>query len=308
MCLSDYLNQETMENFVKECSQHGFDNYEPYINYDFEPDVQASEYRTPLLDGSGMKLFEDKNSFAVFLLDCAGKLTGYCSAFPCLNKDDSPSYEISVLIAPMYRRHRLGSMLLSRMLSIIAGEKKGENELTSDIIENLAIYKANIFLAGSNEGFAEYNGFTYSHSEHFMTRKAASELNIGTALKPVSEPATSIADTKLPAFAHPAILITRTSQRTAGRRTYRLFSDGRSASRCTILECSDYVNIANLYTNKAFRGRHYAGQLISAIAADYPQKKLLLQVSGSNTAAIHAYTEAGFTFLKSFDYYSPVSE
>ena len=101
-----------------------------------------------------------------------------------------------------------------------------------------------------------------------------------------------------------SIAITRISHKAPGYHTYRLFCDGSSASKCTVLECSDYVNIANVYTNKKYRGRRFAGQLINAVSADFPQKKLLLQVSGSNTAAIHAYTEAGFTFLKSIDYYS----
>ena len=70
------------------------------------------------------------------------------------------------------------------------------------------------------------------------------------------------------------------------------------------MECRDYVNIANVYTAPKYRGHRFAGRLIDTVGADFPQKKLLLQVSGSNTAAIHAYTEAGFTFLKSIDYYS----
>lgn len=52
-----------------------------------------------------------------------------------------------------------------------------------------------------------------------------------------------------------------------------------------------------------YRGQGFAGRLIDAAAADFPQKKLLLQVSGSNTAAIRAYTGNGFTFYKTFDYY-----
>ena len=101
----------------------------------------------------------------------------------------------------------------------------------------------------------------------------------------------------------PSISITRTSHMKPGHHTYRLFCDGRSASKCTVLECRDYVNIANVYTNKKYRGQGFAGRLIDAAAADFPQKKLLLQVSGSNTAAIHAYTCNGFTFYKTFDYY-----
>lgn len=284
------INIKTLENFIKECSLHGFDDYEPYINYDLEPKAQEAAFNTPLLNNSGLKLFEDKNSSALFLADYKGRLIGYCSAFPYLDKSGYLLYEISVLITPDYRRHRLGSLLVSRMLSLI-GNEGGLKGNTSDTGSECEVH---ILLSGSNEGFAEHNGFTYSHSEHFMVRRPYSE----------QDKETSVMDTaKAQAADGSDISIARTSHRTVGHHTYRLFSHGRSASKCTVLECSDYVNIANVYTNKAFRGCRYAGMLINAVASDFPEKKLLLQVSGSNTAAIHAYTEAGFTFLKTFDYY-----
>ena len=185
------------------------------------------------------------------------------------------------------------------------GTSTGHND---EIIDSFD--KVRVLLVGSNEYFAESCGFIYSHSEHFMTRKPYNDNYISmqhssTQQTPdINIPNVNTSDLKSALiYSRPSISITRTSHRTPGHHTYRLFCDGRSASKCTVLECSDYVNIANVYTNKKYRGQGFAGRLIDAAAADFPQKKLLLQVSGSNTAAIRAYTCNGFTFYKTFDYY-----
>lgn len=266
---NDTISLNDIDLFIK-YSQTASDDYEPYICYDREPEVTQYRRPVPMLENTGIELFEDSSTPALYIAERTHGIIGCCTDFIYTDHDGMPAHELSVLVAPEYRRHGLGRMLVMQMMSIIE--------------ENT--FSPHILLTGSNEHFAQSCGFSYSHSEHYMTRKPYSQFD-GSKSTP----------------SQCVITITRTSHKSPGHHTYRLFCDDSSAARCTVLECSDYVNIANVYTNKKYRGRRLAGQLISAVAADFPQKKLLLQVSGSNTAAIHAYTEAGFTFLKTFDYY-----
>lgn len=134
-----------------------------------------------------------------------------------------------------------------------------------------------------------------------MTRKPYAELS-DRRVNTVS--ANNLTKNAEPGNDKPEYRIIRNLDRSSGFHTYRLLSRSTRISRCSVVECSDYINIANVYTAPKYRGHRFAGRLIDTVGADFPQKKLLLQVSGSNTAAIHAYTEAGFTFLKSIDYYS----
>lgn len=294
------LTFSDIERFIERCSESAYEAYEPYIDYDREPDIISSRLQPALLHNSGIELFEDDNVPALYLINSAHSLVGCCTTFTYYDNDGTLTHELSVLIAPEYRRHGLGRMLVMQILSVIEAiytENKTDKVIAGstdkatcrddeDVPASRAI---RVLLVGSNEYFAESCGFTYSHSEHFMTRKSYNDNYISMPYSSTQQPS--------------SLSITRTSHRTPGHHTYRLFCDGRSASRCTVLECSDYVNIANVYTNKKYRGQGFAGRLIDAAAADFPQKKLLLQVSGSNTAAIRAYTCNGFTFYKTFDYY-----
>ena len=329
------LTLSDIEAFIDNCSEAAFEAYEPYIDFDREPDIISSRLQPALLHNSGIELFEDDNVPALYLINSAHGLIGCCTAFTYYDNDGTLTHELSVLIAPEYRRHGLGRMLVMQMLSVIeavytknrtdhapagstaavtdhvdiaggTGTSTGHNGENTD-----SFNKVRVLLVGSNEYFAESCGFIYSHSEHFMTRKPYNDNYISMRhLSTQQTPDINIrnvntSDLKSALIcSRPSISITRTSHRTPGHHSYRLFCDGRSASKCTVLECSDYVNIANVYTAPKYRGHRFAGRLIDTVGADFPQKKLLLQVSGSNTAAIHAYTEAGFTFLKSIDYYS----
>ena len=328
------LTLSDIEAFIDNCSEAASEAYEPYIDFDREPDIISSRLQPVLLHNSGIELFEDDNVPALYLINSAHCLIGCCTAFTYYDNDGTLTHELSVLIAPEYRRHGLGRMLVMQMLSVIeavytknrtdyapagstdtvtdridiAGDidtSTGHNDENTDSSD-----KVRVLLVGSNEYFAGSCGFIYSHSEHFMTRKSYNDNYI--SMEPSSTQQTpniniwnvnTSASKSAPIFSRPSISITRTSHRTPGHHTYRLFCDGRSASKCTVSECSDYVNIANVYTNKKYRGQGFAGLLIDTAAADFPQKKLLLQVSGSNTAAIHTYTGNGFTFYKTFDYY-----
>lgn len=294
------LTFSDIERFIERCSESASEAYEPYIDFDREPDIISSRLQPALLHNSGIELFEDDNVPALYLINSAHGLVGCCTTFTYYDNDGSLTHELSVLVAPEYRRHGLGRMLVMQILSVIEAiytENRTDNVIAGstdtatcrddeDVPASGAIH---VLLVGSNEYFAESCGFAYSHSEHFMTRKPYNDNYISMPCSSTQQP--------------PSLSITRTSHRTPGHHTYRLFCDGRSASKCTVLECSDYVNIANVYTNKKYRGQGFAGLLIDAAAADFPQKKLLLQVSGSNTAAIRAYTGNGFTFYKTFDYY-----
>ncbi|MGN1187132.1 MAG: GNAT family N-acetyltransferase [Lachnospiraceae bacterium] len=272
------------------CNQDSFDKYEPYIDFDVSPCPIQVMKKTPILNNSGIRLYSDQNTSALYLLSHSNKLIGFCSAFSYMDKDNSIIYELSVMIAPAYRRHRLGTFILSAMISEIT-------ESHNTLMKDTAIHDCPAFLllAGNNEYFAQRNGFEYSHSEHFMQREPFFVISKNACCSCMTLSCGMTNDTH--------ISVKRHACREQGHYVYRLFSDGTSAARCTVYECSDYINIANVYTNIAFRGRGLAGCLIDCAARDFPDKKLLLQVSGSNTAAIHAYTKTGFEFIKTYDYY-----
>ena len=315
------LTLSDIEAFIDNCSEAASEAYEPYIDFDREPDIISSRLQPALLHNSGIELFEDDNVPALYLINSAHCLIGCCTAFTYYDNDGTLTHELSVLIAPEYRHHGLGRMLVMQMLSVIeAVYTKNRSDIapaggidtsTGHNDENTDSFnKVRVLLVGSNEYFAESCGFIYSHSEHFMTRKSYNDNYISMQHSSTQQtPDINIrnvntSDLKSALIcSQPSISITRTSHMKPGHHTYRLFCDGRSASKCTVSECSDYVNIANVYTNKKYRGQGFAGRLIDAAAADFPQQKLLLQVSGSNTAAIRAYTGNGFTFYKTFDYY-----
>lgn len=286
MSLKEIISHEKMNELIKLCNQDSFNNYEPYIDFDVPTCPVQIMKSTPLLNNSGISLYSDQNTSALYLLSHSNELIGFCSAFSYMDKDNSIIYELSVMITPAYRRHRLGTFILSEMISEIT-----ESHIA--LMKDTAIHDCPAFLllAGSNEYFAQQNGFEYSHSEHFMQREPFSLLKKSSCVSFVtgSSPCT--------------LFVKHHVCREQGRYIYRLFAEGTSAARCTVYDCSDYINIANVYTNKAFRGRGLAGCLIDCAAKDFPDKKLLLQVSGSNTAAIHAYTKAGFEFIKTYDYY-----
>ena len=264
------LTLSDIEAFIDNCSEAASEAYEPYIDFDREPDIISSRLQPALLHNSGIELFEDDNVPALYLINSAHGLIGCCTAFTYYDNDGTLTHELSVLIAPEYRRHGLGRMLVMQMLSVIeavysknrtdyapagstdtvtdridiaggTGTSTGHND---EIIDSFD--KVRVLLVGSNEYFAERCGFIYSHSEHFMTRKPYNDNYI-------------------------------------------------SMQHSSTQQTPD--------TNKKYRGQGFAGRLIDAAAADFPQKKLLLQVSGSNTAAIRAYTCNGFIFYKTFDYY-----
>lgn len=306
MSLKEIISHEKINEFIMLCNQDSFDKYEPYIDFDVSPCPIQVMKKTPILNNSGISLYSDQNTSALYLLSHSNKLIGFCSAFSYMDKDNSIIYELSVMITPAYRRHRLGTFILSEMISEI---KESHNTLMKDT----AIHDCPAFLllAGSNEYFAQQNGFEYSHSEHFMQREPFSVISKNACCSFVvkssnkADCGNSIGQAQN-AFAENAnytLSVHRRACLEQGHYAYRLFSEGTSAARCTVYECSDYINIANVYTNIAFRGRGLAGCLIDCAAKDFPDKKLLLQVSGSNTSALHAYIKAGFEFIKTYDYY-----
>lgn len=56
---------------------------------------------------------------ALYLVNSAHSLIGCCTAFTYYDNDGTLTHELSVLIAPEYRRHGLGRMLVMQMLSVI---------------------------------------------------------------------------------------------------------------------------------------------------------------------------------------------
>ncbi len=286
-----------IEAFINACSASSNDDYEPYFDNETEPNVSLLEPSPVILNNTGIELLIDTDALALYLFEHTRGLIGCCTAFDYASGDGDATCELSVLISPEYRRHGLGRMLVSRMMSLIEGNhainEAGQATQNTDNI--------NVLLVGSNESFAECCGFSYSHSEHFMTRKPYAELADLRARTASGNNITPNAESK---NAEPEYRIIRNLDKSSGFHTYRLLRVNTRVSRCSVVECSNYINIANVYTAPKYRGHRFAGRLIDTVAADFPQKKLLLQVSGDNTAAIHAYTEAGFTFLKSIDYYS----
>lgn len=301
MC-SYKITIKDIETFISDCSASSNDNYEPYFDDENEPNISLPETSPAILHNTGIDLLIDTDALSLYLFEHTHGLIGCCSTFSYCQYDGDAIYEISVLISPEYRRHGLGRMLVSQVLSLIeknaavSGAIQASSDANRQNTDN-----NNILLVGSNESFAECCGFSYSHSEHFMTRKPYAELSDRRVNKVSANNLTKNAE---PGNDKPEYRIIRNLDRSSGFHTYRLLSRSTRISRCSIVECSDYINIANVYTAPKYRGHRFAGRLIDTVGADFPQKKLLLQVSGSNTAAIHAYTEAGFTFLKSIDYYS----
>lgn len=281
MC-SYKISTKDIEAFINACSASSNDDYEPYFDDETEPNVNRIEPSPAILNNTGIELLIDTDALSLYLFEHTRGLIGCCTAFDYVAGDGEATCELSVLISPEYRRHGLGRMLVSRMMSLI-------NENVS------------ILLVGSNESFAECCGFSYSHSEHFMTRKPYAEL---ADLRTRTTSDNTFTQNDESKNAESEYRIIRSLDRSSGFHTYRLLCANTRVSRCSVVECSDYINIANVYTAPKYRGQRFAGRLIDTVAADFPQKKLLLQVSGGNTSAIHAYTEAGFTFLKSIDYYS----
>ena len=56
----------TIESFYKKCSHEANYDYEPYIDYDSEPDIIKSDYERPLLNNTGLELFKDKNTLTFY--------------------------------------------------------------------------------------------------------------------------------------------------------------------------------------------------------------------------------------------------
>ena len=71
----------TIESFYKKCSHEANYDYEPYIDYDSEPDIIKSDYEPPLLNNTGLELFKDKNTLTFYIFNQTHDIIGYCSAF-----------------------------------------------------------------------------------------------------------------------------------------------------------------------------------------------------------------------------------
>lgn len=282
----------TIESFYKKCSHEANYDYEPYIDYDSEPDIIKSDYEPPLLNNTGLELFKDKNTLTFYIFNQTHDIIGYCSAFSySIIINNTSCHELSVLIDPAYRRHGLGSMLVKQML------------LT---IDNNKTFTTSVTLVGTDEHFANNCGFDYSHSEHFMTRKPYNELD--EQYKGNEKEFRRVTPSERYSPSQYPISVLCQSDSAPPRYLYRLDYRYTRKCRCCVHECSDYVNISDVFTVPKYRGKGYAGMLINYIALDFPQKKLLLQVAGNNTPAIHAYMKIGFTFLRTFDYYDMVLE
>lgn len=234
--------------------------YEPYIDEEANTFFEEAA-QSPVLCKDNFTLLRD-NTKNILCLISGDAVIGLCSVFEYEN-ESGLICEISLLVAPKYRYHHIGSSLLNHM--IISIEKTHSD--------------ATILLVGSNQSFAEYNGFTFSHSEHFMHR------------------------TNNPDYMLPDNMQLTHKGSNVKTVTYKLCVDNVSVGKCHIYDAGHYLNLSHVYTNKKYRGNGYAGILINAISAIYPDKELLLQVSGTNTSAIRAYTKIGFAFLNTTDYY-----
>lgn len=113
------LTLSDIEAFIDNCSEAASEAYEPYIDFDREPDIISSRLQPALLHNSGIELFEDDNVPALYLINSAHGLIGCCTAFTYYDNDGTLTHELSVLIPPEYRRHGLGRMLVMQMLSVI---------------------------------------------------------------------------------------------------------------------------------------------------------------------------------------------
>ena len=289
------INQYTKINaFIKDClSKNNLKTisdelscYEPYL-----PDLYESDYDFSLIKTynkthplNGLCLYCD-NSGSMLMILKDDRILGFSSYFSYYRKTS----EISVLVDPDFRRHKIGSTLVFEIIDKINEQNNTESDCkneSADYHDNSKDIESDcpscILLTGQNESFAKYCGFSYSHSEHFMQYDISKK---------------GIMDTKQNNIRFDC------HKSKDGHMTISMYLKDKRVSRLRLDFFDSYINISKVYTNKAFRKKGYAGILLKYVITNIADKNLLLQVSGSNTTAIHAYLRAGFTFIHTTDYY-----
>lgn len=279
--ITDCLSKDNLKTLSNELSC-----YEPYL-----PDLYESDYSFSLIKTypkthplNGLCLYCDSSDSMLLILK-DDRILGFSSYFSYYRKTS----EISVLVDPDFRRHKIGSTLVFEIINKI----NQLNNIETDCEKESSDYDDNsrdkefdhpscILLTGSNESFANYCGFSYSHSEHFMQYDISKK---------------SIKSTKENNIRFDC------HKNKNGHMTISMYLNDKRVSRLRLDFFDSYINISKVYTNKAYRKKGYAGMLLKYVITNIADKNLLLQVSGSNTTAIHAYLRAGFTFIHTIDYY-----
>ena len=253
------LSVDELNSFLKECD---LKEYEAYT------DEYVGGTLIFLSKKDSVNIYCDEGQLHFFAF-CSDRLIGFASVF-----EADYSFEISVVTHPDFRRHAVARNLVNLVLS-----KLSENyDLDQEDID--------IFLTGSNEGFANSLGFEFSHSEHFMRRDPL--VNSKSTPKNANEASTEV------------------SYKITIHKDYseiRLYNNEKSIASLRLTETEGFINIWKVYTNKAYRGQGYATLLVNYALSLSSNKPYLLQVSGQNIPAIRAYSKAGFKFIHTTEYY-----
>lgn len=134
------------------------------------------------------------------------------------------------------------------------------------------------YLVGSVSAFADYMGAEFSHCEHLMV--------VGPTVNKLLT---------TPLFVHKKLTVGPTT----------LTGSIDNIEVCSLqLDCfGDYVCISQVFTHENYRRNGYASDLFVHAFNMFPDKKFMLQVSGSNQAAISLYIKLGFNFSETTEYY-----
>lgn len=223
---------------------------------------------------------EDEETFVISLCN---EPIAFISDFSYVSGYCETVHEIDVFVCPDYRHHRLGSRLCLAMLDMID-------------------HKSTVYLLGHCDGFAQYLGAEFSHSELYMARPSIREAGLEKAAGTVSEAvAETLSDVTDEAF--PADIYFETKEKKDGSLLLRMFVKGKSVAKLNINVYSGSICISHVYTNNPMRGKGYAGLLIMKAASMFPDCKITLQVSGQNKPALMCYTKAGFKTIQRIDYF-----
>lgn len=258
----DYITVKQLNTFIANCNLNDYDVYTD----EFE-DGKLNEEKDL---GSGFFISSLEDELHYFITHKAD-IIGYLSLF-VYEENEQSNVEISLIIHPDYRRHGFGRRLVNYVLSTL-----DENE-------------TNIYLTGSNEGFAESLGFNFSHSEHYMSRNGSKNIQC-LSMESAKEECEISHSVSYMILEHKTF------------KLLRLYKNGISASSLRLSDTGEYINIWKVYTNKPFRNQGLATELVNYALALYPDRSYLLQVSGENKSAIRAYVKAGFKFIHTTEYY-----
>lgn len=221
---------------------------------------------------SGCSLYSGRGTLCIM---SGSLISGICTVFSYAEGNRTVS-ELYCLVHPDFRRKGIGTALVEKAARLVSGKTSRS---------------ASIYLVGSDTVFASHMKSRYSHSEYFMIRHAQTGVSADILPCPEAFFSESPDNGACGDSAYPSALV------------LKICLGEETVCQCRADIFDRYVNISQVYTAENCRGQGFAPALMCRAASRFPGKDLLLQVSGGNTAAIHAYEKSGFTLLRSIDYF-----